>query len=492
MALALFLRLVVTFEYPNINHPDEIYQTLEQARRLTTGVGVIPWEFAKGIRSWFLPGILAGLMNISRFGGRPPDNYLAVIYTVMDLISLLPVACGFLWGRRAFGLGGAIIVGFVTATWAELVYFAPHTLTEVAAGNVLVLALYLAYPDRGEVGAGRLLSAGVVFGLTFVLRFHLAPAIAAATVTVCGLQIRRRWLPLLAGLAMPVAAAGLLDALTWQYPFQSIWLNIWVNLYQGVSDRFGVVPWFYILGFLGYFWGGAFAFIVALALLGSRRLPLLLTVAATVIATHSLIGHKEYRFIYPALPPIAILAGMGTVELLHGSWEWFRLNCSRGYGVAMAVSLWAIVSLSLFGSAPFQYLLLHLSGDIAAFRALSRIPRVCGIGLFGVEGWETPGYTYLRQGIRLYELNSLDELSDQQNKFNAIITTKSGAAPGQPFSRRGCFANGYKIRTNQLAEPVCIWLRPGMCFRGEAAASGTGTPPSADDGRRYPASGWRH
>lgn len=77
-----------------------------------------------------------------------PENYQTVIYIFMDILSLLPVACGFLWGLRAFGLVGALVVGFVNASWPELLYFAPHTLTEFAAGNIFVSALYLAYPDR--------------------------------------------------------------------------------------------------------------------------------------------------------------------------------------------------------------------------------------------------------------------------------------------------------------------------------------------------------
>jgi GPI mannosyltransferase 3 len=476
VSLGLILRLVVTFEFPSINHPDEIYQTVEQARRLTTGVGIVPWEFERGTRSWALPGLFAGLMDLSSLWGRAPDNYLVVIYTVMDLVSLIPVACGFYWGHRVFGLGGAILVGFVTATWAELIYFAPHTLTEVAAGSVLALALYLSYPDRREVGSRRLFAAGALFGLTFVLRFHLAPAIAVAVACVCGLQVRRRWLPLLVGASIPVLAGGLLDTLTWQYPFQSIWLNIWVNFYEGFSNRYAVVPWFYILGFLGYFWSGAFAFIVSLALLGSRRLPLLLGVAATILMTHSLIGHKEYRFVYPALPLIATLAGIGTVEVLHALWDRLRPGFSRGFGVLMAVGLWCCVSASLFASGPFQYLLLHLSGEIAAFRTLSRDSGVCGIALYGLDLGKTPGYTYLRHGIELYELNSANELSAEENKFNAIIAQNSIAVPERSFSRWGCFPNGYEIRTSQLgairtflrldaADPVCIWRRWGKCTR---------------------------
>jgi GPI mannosyltransferase 3 len=474
VSVGLILRLGVTFEFPNINEPDEIYQTIEQAHRLTTGVGIVPWEFERGIRSWVLPGLFAGLMDLSSFWGRAPENYLAVIHIFMDLVSLVPVVCGFLWGLRIFGLGAAIVVGFVTATWAELIYFAPHTLTEVAAGNLLPCALYLAYPDRHEVGAKRLFAAGVLFGLTFILRFHLAPAMAVAAACICGLQVRR-WIPLLVGASIPVLAGGLLDTLTWQYPFQSVWLNIWVNLYEGISNRFAVLPWYYILGFLGFYWGGAFAFIVFLALIGGRRLPLLLGVAAAIVITHSLIGHKDYRFIYPALPLIATLAGIGSVEMLHVLWDWVRPGFSRGYGVLMATGVWGCVSVSLLASAPFQYLLLHSSGQIAAFRTLSRDDEVCGIGLYEMDVYQTPGYSYLREGIKLHEITTNEHLVNESN-LNAIIAKNSVALPEQSFSKSGCFDNGYEIRTNQLgsirtfrrieaAEPICIWRRQGECTR---------------------------
>src|SRR5262249_55372465 len=150
--------------------------------------------------------LFAGLMELARIGGAPPDNYLRLIHVFMDLLSLLPIVCGFFWGRGAFGLAGGVVVGLVNATWVELIYFAAHTLTEVAAGNVFVLALYLAYPEREGVDRGRLFIAGILFGLTFVLRFHIVPAIAVAVAWLCGAQVRQRWAPLITGALLPIVA----------------------------------------------------------------------------------------------------------------------------------------------------------------------------------------------------------------------------------------------------------------------------------------------
>ena len=55
------LRFLLAELSPNIHHPDELFQYLEQAHRLVFGYGVVPWEFRVGTRSWLLPGFLGGL-----------------------------------------------------------------------------------------------------------------------------------------------------------------------------------------------------------------------------------------------------------------------------------------------------------------------------------------------------------------------------------------------------------------------------------------------
>ncbi|HXM84854.1 MAG TPA: hypothetical protein VN899_03560, partial [Stellaceae bacterium] len=50
-ALALALRLIPAIGFPGLNHPDEVFQTLEQPHRLVFGYGVLPWEFEFGARS---------------------------------------------------------------------------------------------------------------------------------------------------------------------------------------------------------------------------------------------------------------------------------------------------------------------------------------------------------------------------------------------------------------------------------------------------------
>jgi hypothetical protein len=62
LLLGLILRLVVTFAFPSINSPDEIYQTVEQALRLTTGVGIAA-DFGHDIAGEDVLGVAGSLSD---------------------------------------------------------------------------------------------------------------------------------------------------------------------------------------------------------------------------------------------------------------------------------------------------------------------------------------------------------------------------------------------------------------------------------------------
>jgi hypothetical protein len=230
---------------PNIIHPDEIFQTLEPAHRLAFGYGVITWEWREGVRSWVFPAFLAAVMRATEWMGSGSSGYLGGIAIVLSLISLITVWFGFAWGRRAGGKEAAIIAAGACAIWWELIYDAPKALTEVVAGHLLLPGLYLGvYGDRLPERK-RLFLAGLFCGLAVSLRVQLAPAVAFAALYFCYPKWRERMFPVFSGLLLPVVAFGLVDAITWSYPFQSSFLYYWVNVVEGRSVSIGgAEPWY--------------------------------------------------------------------------------------------------------------------------------------------------------------------------------------------------------------------------------------------------------
>jgi phosphatidylinositol glycan class B len=312
---ALAIRIAVAIFLPSIIHQDETFQYLEQGHRLVFGNGLVPWEYLVGARSWLFPGMIAGVIQVSRLFGGAPDTALLCISVFMAVLSLSTVVCGFLWGWRTSGLRAAVAAGALNACWFELVYFSGHTLSEPLAADALVVGLYWIYPGFKQVSKRSLFIGGIFLGLAFILRPQLGPAIAVGVIAVCGTELRARYLPVLLGALLPVIISGVLDAITWDWPFQSLALNVWINVRQGVAAEFSRAPFYQYLSLEVTYWSGAFALIVGLAIYAGRRLPVLLLVALTIFAVHTLLSHKEYRFIYPALPLIMTLVGIGSAGI---------------------------------------------------------------------------------------------------------------------------------------------------------------------------------
>ena len=120
-AVATALRLVPIVVVPSVDAPDEIFQVLEPAHRLVYGYGLVTWEFQLGIRSWLMPGLVAGMMEISRILGEGPDYYLPAVTTGLAAVGTIPIFCCFQLCRRRFGLCGALIGATAVAIAPELV-----------------------------------------------------------------------------------------------------------------------------------------------------------------------------------------------------------------------------------------------------------------------------------------------------------------------------------------------------------------------------------
>lgn len=334
LVLALTLRLPGALFDNNFIAPDEIIQYFGQAHRLVYHNGPVPWEYQVGLRSWLIPGALAGPMWAVKMLGGSPHAGLVLIRVLLCFLSLSIVWCAFQWGRLYHGVRGGLIAGGLAALWPDLWIMAPHPLEETLSAYSLVPAAYFT-TRAGQDGESRhILAAGFLLGLSFVLREQLAPAIAIIGLYLCGRNVKT-WLMGVGIACLPVLLIGGLDWLTWGQPFRSFWLNIYLNAVLGVSSgSFGAEPAsFYALRFLAD-WLWSFVAVLFLAWQGARALPMLAFAAIAIIAEHNLISHKEFRFLFPAIALIVPLAGVGLGGILPGlsrakRW-WFGLFLLSG------------------------------------------------------------------------------------------------------------------------------------------------------------------
>ena len=455
--IAFGLRLAAAVALPNIHHPDEIFQSLEQAYRAVFGYGIVPWEFRDGARSWLLPGLLAGPMWLGNWLAPGTGAYRVLALALVAALTASTASLGYAWGRR-FGEPHAVLAAVILATWFELVYFGAKAFAEVIASCFLFAGVFAASARPADARPRRAFLTGVLLSCAFVFRFHLAPAIALAALWHCRAEMRNLWLPLLAGAAIPLAILGLTDWMTWSIPFGSIIRNFTANILEGRSQFYGVSPTYWYLQQLVHYWGVAAVAIVALAVWGARRDPLPVLAAAVIVLAHSVIAHKEYRFIYPALPLLLFSAALGSAECCR----WIasvRQRLDRRHSLAaLAIFAWLLASLALATSDAMRPEWSRGRGGLEAM-SHAGMRAQCGVALEGIVWAWTGGYSSLHRNLPVHELDPRHSGDWNTRVFDAWIAPRTAAEPAAAgFERRHCYPqhDGY-------VDDVCLWTRTGPC-----------------------------
>lgn len=468
LGLAFALRVVCAMLFQGAHYPDETFQAFEQAHRYAFGYGLKPWEFEDGLRSTLPPLALAALFRLGDALFGTPEAMLGVARIALAAVSLIPVAAIYSAGLRR-SPAHALVGGIVAATWWELVYFSYRPLGEALAADVLLTALALASFRSEGMPRRALLATGVCLGLALMLRVQFAPAIG-----LIGLALSWRHSdripPLAIGAALPIGLFGVADWIAWGAPFHSPIAAFRSNTIEGVASRFGTEPTqAYLLNMLGML-GPLVAVIGAMLVLRARDYRLWVLTAAVILASHSAIPHKEYRFVFVCAPILVIAAGFASVDLLS---RHSLFTARRTLLASLLAAFWTGCSFAAAAGQDWQGLWLRQTEKVAAFRLLAASPGLCGLLLDEVSWQETGGYAALHRDVPIYQFGDGEARElPSSDAYNYVLSRKGGAArPG--YETVQCFASTTRY-------DVCVSRRPGACRPDEKALPLSRIPRLAD------------
>lgn len=464
IALALALRLAL-IAVPAFHHPDEIFQYLEPAHRLVTGYGIVTWEWREGIRGWFLPVLLAGPMAISDWLWPGSAAYLPIIRGLLALASLSIVLSAYAIGNAISRFHG-LVAAFVAAVWFELVYFSGHTLSEPISYALLLPAAAILW--RAETASRKaLVVAGFLLGIAVVIRFQHLPAIAILVALTCKVRFREVWLPVAIGGALALALGGVVDLAFGVAPYSWAFRNFATNALEGRSEAFGVSNPLYYPGFaLIYLWQSASIPIVALAAVAVRRYPALFVAALVNILVHSLIGHKEYRFILMSTSIVVLFFSLGLADVL----EYIGgRNARRQRTVLVAGALvWVVaLSVSLSAGERFRYEWMSRRPSLLAMQSVNRIEALCGLGLVQMRFFDSGGYTYLDRRIPIHWFEKPHDIPAAVRAsaaFNVVIAPReAGRSLPADYALAACFDPADPLGVDPKSPATCVYRRAGSC-----------------------------
>ena len=415
LALAFLARAAVALSGDFSLHPDEIFQYLEPAHRLVFGNGITYWEYFYGARSWLVPGFVAGVLKLFDLVGLgDPRWYVGGVELVFCAVSLAIPAGMYLAARSHFGETAARVALLAGVLWYELCGFAHKPMTEFVATGPLLLALWIAVrPGRVELGAG--LWATLLTVLAAAIRPQYAP-VAVVLFALVLLRTSHRLAVLLAAGGL-VLAVGAFDAATWDAGlFHSYITNVRFNLSVD-AFRTGESPAWQYLAWLVTAHGGLSVLCVLAAAFAPRRYALLLALAALIVGIHSLQPHKEYRFVFAAVP-LLLMIGADLAVRLHGRGGWGRAGAFAAGAAFTCVSAAGILN-ALPGQESVYRAWSRETGHVtflgsragqdplfAAYRYLASAPHVSAVWQADRYYFNTPGYYHLHRDIPLYDADT--------------------------------------------------------------------------------------
>lgn len=457
---AIALRLL-SYSPFDLSHSDELMQYLEQGNRLVTGTGILPWESRFGLRNNLIPQLLAVPLWLGHTFAPGTIGHVHLARLTFMALTLLSLPAAWKLGALT-SWRHAFVALFVTATWWESILFSNLMLSESLASAVLLLASALLL-NRATMGWEDL-AAAFLLGLGVLLRFQYAP-FAAVLFTWALIRDPQRWPHLLGG-GLAAAMIGIIsDWYAGMLPYSWFLVNLQKNIGEGIAARFGTTPaWQYLYEYYLHLGPGAVLLVgITSAASGPRYRPLL-AAAILNVAVHSLVLHKEYRFVWLSTLVLLVLAAIGSLRISerlltrHGNVD----TVSR-VSVPIVVVGWALMSVTSF----------HVTGGYSAFRGggvLSRLaitaaerPDVCGLAVADVYyGYVVPSLLPRSIPLSIAPAGVFD-------MSKSLPPDLSSAANALILDRKPIGADAYRqITCLSLPKGMpCLYVRPGSCSRDD-------------------------
>ncbi|XP_039626202.1 GPI mannosyltransferase 3 [Polypterus senegalus] len=298
--------------------PDEYWQSLEVAHRITFKYGYLTWEWTQGLRSYLYPLFFASIYKVLHLLNKDTVQLLIITPRIVQaLLAAFSDVKLYSLMRRLESPDVARWVYFCQLSSWFTWYCCTRTLTNTMETVFTIIALHY-YPLQGSKTQN---------SFKYLTLVALAVIIRPTAAII--------WLPLLIFhffqednkvklLLYNAAPVGIL-ILGISTFIDSFFFGKWIlvhlnflkfNVIHDVASFYGSHPWhWYFTQGIPVVLGPHLPFFIHGTLLAPKRYRILLTAIVCTVIVYSLMAHKEFRFIYPILPFCMLFCGQSLAKL---------------------------------------------------------------------------------------------------------------------------------------------------------------------------------
>lgn len=466
---ALALYAVAAWYSTGFYHGDEHYQLIEYAAYKMGNVARedLAWEFEARVRPALQP--LIAYSSVSAMEALSLDDpYLQAF--ILRLLTAITALLSIRFFTRT--CRGMVAPGYFK--WylflSYFLWFLPFVnvrfSSETWSGIMILNAISVSIGK--ELRWSRMYVAGGFLGLGFLFRYQtafLALGLILWLVFIKKERVTGVIRLLSAGLALLLM--GML-ADYWLYGNWVLpaWNYFYINLVEGIASGYGTEAWwnyFYSIFRFGFFPIGIMVIISFLVLIIKRPGNVFVWTILPFFVIHSIIPHKELRFLFPVINLVPIIMVLAYQDL---GWDILRWKKAR----RLAVQALALVLLAINGIGAVTVSLKPADNGFAAVtqyirqhygREPIRLISYHNSNPYGP--WGLMASFYMEQDmedIRLASLNELDDTLLSEHRINLLVLKREDAEAGPALD----FIEGQQAQ--KVTQCVPAWMEPLLTLYG--------------------------
>jgi phosphatidylinositol glycan class B len=332
-------------------HFDEHFQILEFANYKLGNISAdkLTWEFREQMRPTLQPSMVVGITKtFNLFGWDNPFHIATYLRFLSAFMGWLTLVLTYAWGRNKFKTSFEKkwflrtsfflwfllfnCVRFSSENWSGIWFFI----------GVAIFAL------QTKSSAKTLFFVGICFGLSFLFRYQSGFLIVGWVIwfLIVYKTNLKSFLVFSFGLAVIIVLGSLLDI--WFYGEFTFapWNYLNQNLIIGKASGFGIEPfwWYFTEGMVKMIPPFSLIFLLGLILFGWKnwKSPIIWSIIPFILV-HSIIGHKEIRFLFPILFlfPLFFVKGLSAIQNSFEQWK------ARKFSTIITKTFWVFNLLAL-------------------------------------------------------------------------------------------------------------------------------------------------
>ncbi len=333
VALAAVVYITTAFNSHGFYHADEHYQIVEFAglKLGTHSPDELAWEFKAQIRPALQPIIcFVFLKTFDIINVNDPYNQAFLLRLLSALFAIIVISY-FIQNTKGLIKNKTLEIAYYLLSF--FLWFIPiisvRFSSETWSGLLFLLSLALFINDSND--KTKPFKMGLLFGISFLFRFQIAFAIVGFGLWLIFINHSKlKYLLKICASFIAIIILGLLlDSWFYGEFVSTPWNYFYKNIVEGAASGFGTSPWyFYILKLLSYpsYFIGIPIILSFIFILFSNPKNYILWVTIPFIVGHSIISHKEERFLFPLvyLFPLMLIEGYLVIERLITNRFWIK------------------------------------------------------------------------------------------------------------------------------------------------------------------------